>query len=52
MQMIGKARAAGADGIIFGCTEVGILLDPEAMPLPTVDTALAHAAAAVDFALA
>lgn len=52
MQMIGKARAAGADGIIFGCTEVGILLDPEDMPLPTVDTALAHAAAAVDFALA
>ena len=49
--MIDKARAAGADGIIFGCTEVGILLDPDAMALPTVDTALAHAAAAVDFAL-
>lgn len=49
--MISKARAAGADGIIFGCTEIGILLDPEAMDLPTVDTALAHAEAAVDFAL-
>ena len=49
--MIAKGRAEGADGIIFGCTEVGILLDPEAMELPTVDTALAHVQAAVDFAL-
>lgn len=51
MEMIAKARAQGADSVIFGCTEVGILLDPAEMPLPTVDTALAHVAAAVDFAL-
>ena len=51
LDMIAKAQEQGADGIIFGCTEVGILLDPAYMPLPTVDTALAHAAAAVDFAL-
>lgn len=51
LEMIAKGRAEGADGIIFGCTEVGILLDPEAMELPTVDTALAHVQAAVDFAL-
>jgi aspartate racemase len=51
LAMIAKGRAEGADGIIFGCTEVGILLDPDAMELPTVDTALAHAEAAVDFAL-
>ena len=51
LEMIAKAEGEGADGIIFGCTEVGILLDPDAMTLPTVDTALAHAAAAVDFAL-
>ncbi|PZQ65165.1 MAG: aspartate/glutamate racemase [Phenylobacterium zucineum] len=51
LEMIAKAQGAGADGIIFGCTEVGILLDPAGMALPTVDTALAHAAAAVDFAL-
>jgi len=50
-EMIAKGRAEGADGIIFGCTEVGILLDPNAMELPTVDTALAHVEAAVDFAL-
>jgi len=51
MGMIAKARAQGADSVIFGCTEVGILLDPAEMPLPTIDTALAHVAAAVDFAL-
>jgi len=51
LAMIEDARAAGADGIIFGCTEIGLLLDPQAMPLPTVDTAVAHCEAAVDFAL-
>jgi len=49
--MIDDARAAGADGIIFGCTEIGLLLDPDRMPLPTVDTAIAHCEAAVAFAL-
>ena len=51
LSMIEDARAAGADGIIFGCTEIGLLLDPQAMPLPTVDTAIAHCEAAVAFAL-
>ena len=51
LAMIEKGRAAGCDGIIFGCTEIGLLLDPAAMPLPTVDTAVAHCEAAVDFAL-
>jgi len=49
--MIEDARAAGANGIIFGCTEIGLLLDPGRMPLPTVDTAIAHCEAAADFAL-
>jgi aspartate racemase len=52
LQMIQDAKAAGCDGIIFGCTEIGLLLDVAAMPLPTVDTAVAHCEAAVDFALA
>jgi aspartate racemase len=51
LEMIEKGRAAGADGIIFGCTEIGLLLDPAQMPLPTVDTAIAHCEAAVEFAL-
>jgi len=51
LEMIERGRAAGADGIIFGCTEIGLLLDPAEMPLPTVDTAVAHCEAAVAFAL-
>ena len=49
--MIEDARAAGADGIIFGCTEIGLLLDPQHMALPAVNTAVAHCEAAVEFAL-
>lgn len=48
--MIDEGRAAGADGVIFGCTEVGLLLDPADMPLPTVDSAVAHCEAAAAFA--
>lgn len=51
MAIIARGQAAGADGLIFGCTEIGLLLDPAAMPLPTVDTAVAHCEAAVAFAL-
>ena len=51
LDMIERGRAAGADSLIFGCTEIGLLLDPDDMPLPTVDTAMAHVEAAVDFAL-
>lgn len=49
--MIEKGRAAGCDGIAFACTEIGLLLDVAQMPLPTVDTAVAHCEAAVAFAL-
>jgi len=51
VQMIEEGRADGADGVIFGCTEIGLLLDPAEMSLPTVDTAVAHCEAAVAFAL-
>jgi aspartate racemase len=49
--MIEAGQAAGCDGAAFACTEIGLLLDPAAMPLPTVDTAIAHCEAAVAFAL-
>ena len=45
------AKAGGADCVIFGCTEVGLLLSPEDLILPVIDTALVHAQAGVDFAL-
>ena len=43
---------AGAEGIILGCTEIGLLVPPDTCPAPAFDTARVHALAAVDFALA
>ena len=42
----------GAEGIIFGCTEIGLLVSQADSPVPVFDTAQIHAAAAVDIALA
>lgn len=52
MAMIERAKDAGADSVILGCTEICLLLDPEKLPLPCVDSTTAHTRAAVDFALA
>ncbi|MGI6686419.1 MAG: aspartate/glutamate racemase family protein [Bacillota bacterium] len=41
----------GADGIILGCTEIGLLVKPEDSTVPLFDTTLLHAIGAVDFAL-
>ena len=50
-QVIESLRARGAQAIILGCTEIGLLLKPEHSPLPLLDTTELHARAAVDFAL-
>jgi len=44
--------AAGAQGIIFGCTEICMLLSQANVPVPVFDTTAIHARAAVDRALA
>jgi len=41
----------GADGIILGCTEIGLLVKQEDSRVPLFDTTKIHAEAAVDFAL-
>jgi aspartate racemase len=51
LEMIARGKAAGADGVIFGCTEIGLLLDPAELDVPAVDTAIAHCETAVGFAL-
>lgn len=43
---------AGADCLILGCTEVGLLLDDSNVPAPVFDTTQIHADAALDAALA
>jgi len=45
------ARATDCDSVIFGCTEIGLLLSPDDLDRPVIDTALVHAQAGVDFAL-
>ena len=41
----------GARGIVFGCTEISLLLKPEECDFPVFDTAAIHCRAAVEFAL-
>jgi len=41
----------GAQGVIFGCTEIGLLIPAEESPIPVFDTAAIHAADAVEFML-
>ncbi|MEM6160428.1 amino acid racemase [Erwinia sp. P6884] len=43
--------ARGAEGVIFGCTEIGLLLKKEDCPVPVFDTTAIHTAAAVEFML-
>jgi len=42
----------GAEGIILGCTEIGLLVGTADSQVPLFDTTLIHAEAAVDWALA
>ncbi len=51
LDLANRERARGADGVILGCTELGLLAAPAAFELPAVDTAQVHAEAAMDFAL-
>lgn len=47
-----RLKKQGADCLIFGCTEVGMLLSEANSPLPVFDTAAIHVDAALDAALA
>ncbi|MDS7595096.1 aspartate/glutamate racemase family protein [Agrobacterium tumefaciens] len=51
LDVIEKARGLGIDSIILGCTEISLLIDPNALPLPGYDSTEIHAKAAVRFAL-
>ena len=42
---------SGADCLILGCTEVGMLLNQEDVSVPVFDTTLIHCAAALDYAI-
>ncbi|MFU0883560.1 aspartate/glutamate racemase [Kluyvera cryocrescens] len=51
LSVIERLAQQGAQGVIFGCTEIGLLVPVEMSPLPVFDTAAIHAADAVAFML-
>jgi aspartate racemase len=51
ISLIEKAKADGADSVIFGCTEICLILETDKLPLPGFDSTAIHGEAAVKFAL-
>lgn len=51
VRIIEQLRADGAQGVIQGCTEIGLLVDAEHTSVPLFDTTTIHAKAAVTAAL-
>jgi len=51
LRIIATLAHAGAEGIILGCTEIGLLVSQADCSLPLFDTTRIHALAAVQFAL-
>lgn len=49
--LIDRQRAQGAQAVILGCTEIGLLISAACSPLPVYDTTALHAAAAVAWML-
>lgn len=50
-RVIDRLIYEGAEGIILGCTEIGLLVDQKDSPVPIFDTTVIHAKAAVEEAL-
>ncbi len=51
LEIVERLRGRGAEGIVLGCTEIPLLLEPQHCDLPLFNTALLHAGQALNFAL-
>ena len=51
LKIIEKLAENGAEAVILGCTEIGLLVNQMDTTVPLLDTTMIHAQAAVDFAL-
>lgn len=51
VDVIARSAARGAQAVVLACTEIGLLVGPGDSPLPTIDSAHAHAHALADLAL-
>ncbi len=52
IEIINKLTTRGVEGIILGCTELPLLIEPDATDVPIFNTTRLHAEAAVNLALA
>lgn len=52
LRIVSSLAARGAEAVILGCTEIGLLLNAANCPLPVFDTTLLHVQAALDWACA
>src|SRR5690606_8919525 len=52
VEAISRLAARGAEAVILGCTEIGMLIDDSVSPIPTYDTTDIHARALLNAALA
>ena len=50
-RIIAALKGKGAEAVILGCTEIGLLITPEDSVLPAYDTTLIHAESAARYAL-
>ena len=51
IEIIGDLHKAGAEAVILGCTEIGLLVTQSDVDVPIYDTTAIHAKAAVTKAL-
>lgn len=51
LRVIDRLKGDGAEGVVLGCTEIGLLLKQQDCALPLFDTTRIHARAAVNAAL-
>jgi aspartate racemase len=51
LDIIDKLIESGAEGLILGCTEIPLLIKPEDVDIPVLDSTLLHAVAALNYAL-
>lgn len=51
LETIERLRHRGAEGIVLGCTEIPLLVQPQHCDLPLFNTSLLHAEKALNFAL-
>ena len=51
LKEIDKLAEQGAEGVILGCTEIGLLIKQEDAKIPVFDTTLIHATKAAEMAL-